>query len=285
MSFIRAKLKIACGLLIALTLLARAPAAADPRLDSLIDKFDALKARNIVISKSFWTSYLRFQFSERIPTHLVPNYISAQNAGECEAVQRMDMKTFLLHYPFLEPALSRDDVRESFALHMVQPYSKGFQRCGHIGTIRAAEQKLKQGLIHAAPMRLDPTYHTIDPKIWVYNTDWYDHEGRRNWAIKSLVQLAMCQEYRPALKDVFDFIYDKEILVLAPELEYYALVLAKVLGVRASYIETRIERVNALLEPAWRKRIKAAAMYGDLALAHIPRWHCSGPRAISYYNR
>ena len=282
----KGSIKTVCGVLL-LFMVTAASASADPRLDAFIAKFETFwpKARNSEYWKfreTPWTTFSKHRISDSIPTHLMPDYIAAQDRGDCKSVLRMDREAFLLHYPYMAPAMVRDDVDFSFSEHFVRRLSNGYRRCSNLSSLRRHQNELRNSNIDPPPFVLTSSKKKQRSKMWGDNGDWDDLEGRRNWALKFAVIQAVCDEYKPALEDVLKFTKQPDLLILAPELEYYALVLMAELGIRSYGIAKRIDRVTNGLDPDHRKRIRAAALYGDLGLAKIPDWRCSGPRVEPY---
>lgn len=147
----------------------------------------------------YWHPYLERWFEEGLSPAELALSRKQQRAGECETVLTLEMKGFLALYPVAEPDFHSSSVREIFATEIVPAYSPGYRRCVAFSRLNLLIEQTKQryGVDETFMLYLPYTSLTVR-----YGKERTTEELRLERAALTLLSLAVCYRYRPAIDDV-----------------------------------------------------------------------------------
>jgi hypothetical protein len=145
--------------------------------------------------------YLAEQFSDSLSDADRETPLARQRVGECETVLTLEERGFFKGHPELMPSFAAPLVRQVFEQVVVPQHSHGLRRCHAHAALIPIIEATRRGAY------LDETFTVELPSlsIWQAPSMRASAEARTfRDAVRSLVVLAFCARYVPAIADVVD---------------------------------------------------------------------------------
>ncbi|MEM9030407.1 MAG: hypothetical protein AAGC70_18765 [Pseudomonadota bacterium] len=209
----------------------------DPRAKALYDAFKERKQRKLThdlwdADKGPWASYLSVPFKSGLSPREKKLYETAVRTGLCDTVQALQLAGFLQLYPFLRSAHVRLGVSQIFKNSVVDR-SLDSRYC-------FARSSLIMAMRYVDVYRLSITFPiNFKRKREVMrdaSREITRHERAKNSicdAISAFVFLAFDSDYKPAMRDLLEFVDQQELVLLPPAVDYYLRKRARRLGIPA----------------------------------------------------
>ncbi|MEM7774262.1 MAG: hypothetical protein AAF732_01535 [Pseudomonadota bacterium] len=209
----------------------------DSRAKALYDAFKERKQRKLThdlwdAEKGPWASYLGVPFKNGLSPREKKLYETAVRTGLCDTVQALQLVGFLQLYPFLRSAHARFGVSQIFKNSVIDR-SLDSRYCSARSNLIIAMRYVDVyqlnivfpiNLKRKRPIMRDPNRTITKP------------ERAQNsicGAMSSLVFLAFEDDYKPAMRDLLEFVDQKELVQLPPAVDYYLRKRARRLGIPA----------------------------------------------------
>jgi len=163
-----------------------------------------------------WAPYLDRQYREGLSDVQQKQYFALQEEGRCEELVALEEIGFRGLYPEISPALSDKMVNTVFTREIIPFQSFGTRRCRALSMLNPIIENEK---------KLDPEYYYLSipgTNLGTKPGRIYDPREiilRKAFAI--LFELAACENYRPAIKDVIKYRKLYLIFVSSEEVLYF----------------------------------------------------------------
>ena len=158
-----------------------------------------------------WRPYLHRQFADGLTKNQQMLSETYQSVGACEAVMTLELKGFLILYPQQTDDILDPRVLRVFETDIVPRYSHAYRRCIAKATLIAILEPVRRawirqpdwGMMNAGGVTLSRPQLSADDRTWTLYR-----------AMLSLAKLALCESYRPALKDIVDYVGNRALNLL-----------------------------------------------------------------------
>jgi len=214
-----------------------------------------------------WKPYLQSPFEEGLSPANRAKYVELQTNGRCGAVIEIDRLGFLALYPFLAAAFERQKIRDIFSYDIVSFYSPGYTRC-----VSLALLKKMDGDVSGDPIRRLPGWLAPGAK---YGSLLLDHETQQRYVLfEDLIRLAVCDDYGPAIADIFRFLEPDTGLLISAQTHYYLAERSRHLDLKLPPSTPRSIDLRHTVPEQFRSAIDVAAYRADVGQLEdaIPYW-------------
>ncbi len=198
-----------------------------------------------------WRPFLHRQFSEGLDNDQRQMSETYQFAGACEVVMSLELQGFLALYPKQAEDILDPGVLRVFETEIVPRFSHAHRRCTAQATLIAILEPVRRAWIR------QPDWGMMDaggvtlrrPQLSADDRTWTLYRGMR-----SLATLAMCESYRPALKDIVDYI-GNGALVLLPHQMAVVKAAAHRAGIETDRLDFVLNESLSYWDPVERARL------------------------------